>query len=33
MDAAGELIGVLSRRNGSWKPELVLATPTQATRG
>ncbi len=33
LDGAGELIGVLSRRNESWKPELVLATPTEATRG
>ncbi len=33
MDAAGDLIGVLSRRNDSWKPELVLASPTDSTRG
>jgi tRNA pseudouridine55 synthase len=33
MDGAGELIGVLSRRNESWKPELVLALPTDSTRG
>ena len=33
MDAAGELIGVLSRRNESWKPELVLAIPNDSTRG
>jgi tRNA pseudouridine55 synthase len=26
LDAAGELIGILRRRDESWKPELVLAT-------
>ena len=33
MDGAGELIGVLSRRHESWKPELVLALPHDSTRG
>ena len=30
---AGELIGILRRRNASWKPELVLTSPEQSTRG
>ena len=33
MDANDELIGILSRRNDSWKPELVLAAPGESTRG
>jgi tRNA pseudouridine55 synthase len=33
MDANDELIGILSRRNDSWKPELVLASPGESTRG
>jgi tRNA pseudouridine55 synthase len=33
MDSVAELIGVLQRRNESWKPELVLASPGESTRG
>jgi tRNA pseudouridine55 synthase len=33
MDVDGELIGILRRRNASWKPELVLTSPEQSTRG
>jgi len=33
MDVDGELVGILSRRNDSWKPELVLAPPDTSARG
>jgi tRNA pseudouridine55 synthase len=33
IDATGELVGVLQRRQDSWKPELVLATPDKSARG
>ena len=33
LDSAGELIGILARRNESWKPELVLASPDESARG
>jgi tRNA pseudouridine55 synthase len=33
MDTDGELIGILSRRAESWKPELVLTSPSASTRG
>ena len=33
MDADGELVGVLQRRHDSWKPELVLATVGETSRG
>ena len=33
MDAGGQLIGVLRRRQDSWKPEVVLATTHETTRG
>ena len=33
LDGNGELIGVLQRRDDSWKPELVLALPAESTRG
>jgi tRNA pseudouridine55 synthase len=33
MDTDGELIGILSRRDESWKPELVLTSPSASTRG
>lgn len=33
LDVDGELIGILQRRDDSWKPELVLASPEQSTRG
>ena len=32
MDVDGELVGILSRRHDSWKPELVLASPDASTR-
>jgi tRNA pseudouridine55 synthase len=32
MDGAGELIGILQRRQDWWKPELVLASPDDSTR-
>jgi hypothetical protein len=32
LDSLAELIGVLQRRNDSWKPELVLAS-ADSTRG
>jgi hypothetical protein len=33
VDADGALIGILQRRQESWKPELVLATSHESTRG
>jgi tRNA pseudouridine55 synthase len=33
MDASGELVGILQRRNESWKPELVLASRDESARG
>ena len=33
MDVDGELVGILSRRHDSWKPELVLTPPDASTRG
>jgi len=33
LDAAGDLIGVLQRRDDSWKPELVLALPSESSHG
>jgi tRNA pseudouridine55 synthase len=33
MDAAGQLVGVLRRRQDSWKPEVVLVTTHETTRG
>jgi tRNA pseudouridine55 synthase len=33
LDGNGELIGVLQRRDDSWKPELVLTLPAESTRG
>ena len=33
IDTTGELVGVLQRRQDSWKPELVLATPDKSARG
>jgi tRNA pseudouridine55 synthase len=33
MDSFGNLVGILQRRNDSWKPELVLASRDDSTRG
>jgi tRNA pseudouridine55 synthase len=33
MDAAGDLVGVLQRRDDSWKPQLVLASRDDSARG
>jgi tRNA pseudouridine55 synthase len=33
MDATGALVGILQRRQESWKPELVLASPNDSARG
>jgi tRNA pseudouridine55 synthase len=33
MDPDGALVGILSRRHDSWKPELVLSTSDESTRG
>jgi tRNA pseudouridine55 synthase len=33
MDADGNLVGILRRRNESWKPELVLASHGESARG
>jgi tRNA pseudouridine55 synthase len=33
IDASGELIGILQRRNETWKPELVLASPGESAHG
>jgi tRNA pseudouridine55 synthase len=33
MDAEGNLVGILLRRNESWKPELVLASHDESARG
>jgi tRNA pseudouridine55 synthase len=33
IDTTGELVGVLQRRQDSWKPQLVLATPDKSARG
>jgi tRNA pseudouridine55 synthase len=33
MDSAGNLVGILQRRQDSWKPELVLAPRDDSTHG
>lgn len=33
MDSSGDLVGILQRRNESWKPELVLASRDESARG
>jgi tRNA pseudouridine55 synthase len=33
MDSVGDLVGILQRRNESWKPELVLASRDDSARG
>jgi hypothetical protein len=33
MDSSDDLVGILSRRNETWKPELVLASRDESARG